>query len=117
MEETIYIEQCVCGLIFYNIDVRLDYSHENICIELKVETSFDSSAFFGWIHVVKLSSHSHLEYVHYVFDKMSHLLLHFSVFFGWIYIVKMSFHSHLEHVHHVFDKISHSLLRFSLLII
>ena len=41
-----WLEQCVCGMIFYNIDVRLDYSHENIYIELKVETSSNNSVFF-----------------------------------------------------------------------
>ena len=72
-----WLEQCVCGLIFYNIDVRLDYFHENIYIELKVETSSNSSVFFfGWIHVVKLFFHSHLEC-------LTHSLLHFSVFF-WV---------------------------------
>ena len=55
-----------------------DYSHENIYIEMKVETSSDGSVFwfFGWIHVVKLFFHSHL-------DCLTHSLLHFSVFF-WV---------------------------------
>ena len=47
-----WLEQCVCGLIFYNIDVRLDYSHENIYIELKVETSSNSSVFFLFFFLV-----------------------------------------------------------------
>ena len=36
---------------------------------------------FGWIHVAKHSSHSHLEQANHVFDKMSYSLLQVQVNF------------------------------------
>ena len=36
---------------------------------------------FGWIHVAKHSSHSHLEQANHVFNKMSHSLLQVQVNF------------------------------------